>query len=163
MRDSVSKACQTLLGEPYFNDFWLLSMVRDNSFEEGNAGPHRRLIDRYKLAGVPVPLLDLLRRGINGNLATVLGRERSTLGPVLHNQGEGHDFYVGPDPFDPAGHGCVESKLAYECTYQSYYKRIGGDYRTKLANTRRIDPGGDLFLVVFFVEVPSLDYPAGRC
>ena len=161
MRDFIIDACRTLVESPEYNDFWVLSLARDNSFEEGARSlPQKRLIDRYERAGVPSPLVTQLRIGINGNLTAILQKQAPELGHIARNQGEGSDINIGSPGH--SGYGHVESKLAYECTLSKWYPIIASDYSRKLANLRSSHADAGLFLVVFFVECPTLDYPAGR-
>lgn len=153
---ALVQACRTLVSE--FNDFWVLSATTDNSFEEGVRAPAlKRSVASFERAGVPAYLLDQVRIGINGNLASILLRQSPHLGPVRRNPGEGQDIVAGLPGFERLA---VEVKLVYECTYPKYYAAVAHDWAKLEAACWSGCPAA-LSLAVFFVELPAFEYPEG--
>jgi hypothetical protein len=143
-----------------FDEFWILAALTDASYEEGErSSDFKRSIDRYAQAGAPEWLLKQLRNGINGNLRAVLERANPTLGRVIRNVGKGQDLSYDAWKYAPAA--SIEVKLVYDCTLPKYYPSVAADW-DKLASLRSKGFSGDLFLTVFFVQMPRYEYPAGR-
>ena len=158
MLNRVASACKALACD--FNDLWVCAGLTDWSYEEGDRNVHyARAIDSYAAAGAPAPLIDQMRRGINGTLADLLSRD-----PALHvkrNMGKGQDLIIEA----AVGHAMalVEVKLVYDCTFATYYPKVAADW-DKLLKRRDEGYAAGLFLVVFFVQFPQYQYAgaAGR-
>lgn len=52
-------------------------------------------------------------------------------------------------------------KQVYDLTYSKYYPAVAGD-RDKLLAERAAGTADDLLQVVFFLQLPNFQYPAGR-
>jgi hypothetical protein len=55
----------------------------------------------------------------------------------------------------------MESKQVYDLTLGKYYPKVGED-RDKLLALGSSMPGVGLYQVVWFIQLPAYDYPAGR-
>jgi hypothetical protein len=149
LREPLVEACRTLLRD--FNDVWVLSAITDYSFEEGNRSSHfANVVQSYVDSGVPAPLAAQMRKGINGNLAEVL----ASRGAVTRNKWKGQDLLLtGGDGTEAR----VEVKQVFDCTLARYYDSVAADLE-KLKGVRGRGFGGELFLVVFFVQLPNFRY-----
>jgi hypothetical protein len=95
-------------------------------------------------------LLQQMRRGINGNLWNFLNGK---FGGTGRNMGKGQDLIFAD---------CrVEVKQIHDCTFSKYYPAVGNDWR-KLAYIRSHGSVENLFLIVFFVQLPNYEYPVAE-
>ncbi|MDB5357027.1 MAG: hypothetical protein JWN24_3480 [Phycisphaerales bacterium] len=154
----VSESCIELASK--FNDFWVVSALTDGSYEEGERNAHfKRSIEARAEAGVPESLLGLLREGTNGNLKSILERRGPGVGKVVRTKGKGQDLAF--EKWENGAPAKIEVKLVYDCTLPKYYGSVAADW-DKLQEVRLRRFAGDLFLVVFFVQLPGFDYPSGQ-
>jgi hypothetical protein len=150
MISTVAAACEALLREPGFNDFWVVSALPDCSYEEGvRNSKFRRALGLYRDAEMEPELLDCAALGINGNLQKILERPQFDLGEVRRNQGKGQDLILD--------NARVEVKLLFDGTFRSYYDVVARDWE-KLGKVRASGHAGQLFLIVFFVQLPHRTY-----
>lgn len=108
---------------------------------------------------MPESILRCLGDGINGNLRSILQRLNSDLGHISRTKGEGQDLSYEAWPGGSATK--IEVKLVFDCTTSKYYSSVAADW-DKLALVRARGFAGDLFLVVFFVQLPKYRYPDGE-
>ena len=154
---TFASACKKLLDD--YNDFWVLAGVTDCSFEEGTrSDDFVKPCDSYADAGVTSPLLDQLRAGVNGNLATILS-EHCVAGSVVRNKWRGQDLHFQSSP--EAAVAFAEVKLVFDCTLPKFYDLVAHDW-DKLRAVQAGGFQGDLFLAVFFLQLPRHEYPGGR-
>jgi hypothetical protein len=155
--DTLTAACSKLLVD--YNDFWVLAGVTDCSFEEGTRShDFRAPCESYRNAGVSGALLDQLIAGVNGNLAAILANT-CVCGSVRRNKWKGQD--LGFQASKEAPEALAEVKLVFDCTLPRFYELVAADWH-KLVAVRQSGYSGDLFLAVFFLQMPRHDYPAGR-
>jgi len=142
-----------------FNDFWLLAALTERSFEEGDRNRvFRESVVSYENAGVTGPLISQLRGGINERLASAIQQTGLAADPVMRNPSKGSDL-----KFSTRNTGTpveIEVKMIYDMTFKKYYTSIVDDIR-KLEALRIAGFPGELFLIVFFIQLPGMDYPAG--
>jgi hypothetical protein len=153
----LAEGCRNLVSK--FTNFWVLAALTEASFEEGVRNQRfKRYVASYQSVGIPDELLTQLRLGTNGNLKLVLERQNTHFGNVTRTTGKGQDLSYFPS------HGNretkIEVKLVYDCTYAKYYNSVADDWN-KLVRVRNEGFTGDLFLVVFFTQLPCYDYPPG--
>lgn len=142
-----------------FADFWVLSGLTDCSFEEGDRnGAFKKPITSFENAGATPEVIRQMRQGVNGLLAELMGRANAA--EVVRNKWKGQDLsYRAAGADHPAS---VEVKLVFDCTKTKFFvDDVMHDWK-KLADQRAAGYVGDLFQVVFFLQLPRHDYPRGR-
>jgi hypothetical protein len=152
----VAEACKRTIER--HADFWLLAALTDYSFEEGRRNDDLehalRAIDE---AAGDTAASAKIRAGINSVL-----REELSVGEgvcsVDRNQSRSPDLWVRRTHGRSAA---IEVKLIYDLTYKKYYWATKDD-GPKLLALRAREPDVELYQVVFFVQLPALDYPGGR-
>lgn len=157
MFDTIRNACVYLTEQ--MNDFWLLAALSDWSYEEGIRGGRNkgfsRAVDSFEHVGVPDTIIQQLRAGINGNLASVLRSHgidvqcNPDCGPDLELQARGAS----------TDRALIEVKMLFDGTLHKYYSSVAAD-RDRLLNWR--SPKVKCVQAVFFTQLPCFDYPIGR-
>lgn len=159
MINVLQQACDRLLAE---HQFWILAGLTDRSFEEGERNAaFREAVDWYDGAGLPAPLSAKLRMGINVNLAHALRALDDPPPNIEHTStrsGKYPDVCYGHNADGSAT--IVEVKPAYDMTMPKWYPIIAADGE-KLINFRAQGHASHLLQVVFFLQLPNFDYPAG--
>lgn len=151
---SLCKCCQALCTG--FDDFWLLAGLTDRSYEDGvKKGGFPKAVDAYVAAGLTGKMLKQVCNGVNGNLLALLKDDPDVCDPVRRT-GEGQDLtFSNRQTGRPAS---VEVKLLFDCSQSKHYATTARDW-DKLEKVRASGTSGDLFLVVFFHQMPNYDYP----
>lgn len=164
----VQEACDAfILGSP---EFWLIAGAMDVSFEAGSNARFRHQIDILSSCGCPATAVARLLDGVNGNIARLIEAQHPELGPFHANAGRNGHFR--PDVWfgipNSLGETVVEIKAIYEMTMPKFYSLAGShcvaDDRAKLMAIRQAEQDfiGNLIQLVFFLELPNYDYPAGE-
>lgn len=157
----LSYACERLIEEQ--PDFWTLAGLTERSFEVGSAPKFSESLAHYRAAGVSEQLATTLAAGINRSLARMVEQCAPSVGAVRYNaanKGVIPDLCFGP--VGERSETIAEVKLVYDFTGADWYgeKGVTGD-ASKLRAMRREGFVGHLIQIVFFVQLPGLEYPAG--
>lgn len=155
MIDLLRRACESCLAS--HGEAWLLSALTDRSFEEGSRAPDFAESCRsMRDAGLPSAVLEDVAAGINARFERAI-RSLEPAATVLRNPSRVPDLEVCVG----SERACIESKQIYDLTMPKYYPKVAEDGR-KLREGASGVFEGELFQVVFFIQVPSFDYPRGR-
>jgi hypothetical protein len=165
MLSAICDVCDAILS--FDDDFWLVAMLTDWSFETAGSAKFRRAVRSFTEAGLPVQTAERLAKGVNGNFVELIESRHSHLKPVHGNRGHGKG--TRPDfRFGATGTGqevIGEIKVVYDLTIPAFYghkDRHGvADDRDKLLKIRAAGFAGHLFQIVFFAQLPNFDYPPG--
>jgi hypothetical protein len=154
---ALRDACLTVASE--FNEFWILAGLTDRSYEDGiKKRGFPNAVKRYTEAGVAGDLLLQLQNGVNGNLFDALQSEPLNKS-VVRRTGRGQDLTFTHASSDHTAK--IEVKLLFDCSYSKHYQSTADDW-DKLAKVRTSPSNDDLFLVVFFQQMPQYDYPGRK-
>ena len=119
MLESLINACKTLVGAPEYNNFWVLSLARDDGFKRVIGRPPRSGSSAGTSGQVfPSIYSPSCDSGSTEICSTVLRGQSPGPGHVgSATQAKAPTSSSGIPGF--SGFGLVESKLAYECTLRS--------------------------------------------
>jgi hypothetical protein len=154
----VTDACKSLLQQ---DSFWLIAGMSDTSFEVGNAASYADFVSACHRSILNESVLEQLRPGINGNLVRQLRKrtEGKKSGVIVSSpQARGPDILIRRDGDTAAK---MEVKQTWEFTLPKYYLEIAED-RNKLHSERASGFSGELFQIVFLLELPNYRYPEAR-
>lgn len=147
------ESCKTLLAN---DDFWLAAAVTDQAYEEGTRNREfRKSVEAYEKVGASESLLEVLNRGINGNLTATLNQSPLLTEPAVRNQSRVPDIQFSTATEE----AYVECKMLYDCAYSKQFRFKVPEDADKLRDHRA--EGRSLFQVVFFVQLPRYTYPSG--
>jgi len=153
--ESVKAACRRTIER--HRDFWLLAALTDQSFEEADHPHYRGAVARMTSCAPPVAAD--LRLGINGVLAAEIAAAPTELVCTHRNQAL-RPSRLRPDfrVVAPCGtHAALlQVKQFYDLTQGEKWRReIERDHA-------KYDDAHDVWRVVFFIQLPGLDYPEGK-
>lgn len=165
MLDVLRDCCEALLCLD--DGFWVTAALTGYSFETAGSVKFRRALRSFVDAGLRPRLAAQLTAGVNGNLASLLEQRHPHLEPFLPNRGRGRtrpDIRFGQP--GSAQEVIAEVKAVFDLTIPAFYghkdKHGVADDRDKLLAIRSEGFTGQLYQIVFFVQLPSFDCPVGE-
>jgi hypothetical protein len=156
MRDLIICAATQLLRDR--DSFWFWSSITDRGIEEGSRNRHlAESVATIRASGCDHAVCDEVAGGINAKLASIL----ESIGPsysIKTFPNRGRDIVIYATDGTPIA--AVEVKHVFDLTESKYYANVAAD-RDKLLGFRGEHPTTALFLIVYFVQLPGANYPAG--
>jgi hypothetical protein len=160
MLSLVRDCCEKFLS--FSDDFWLVALLTEWSFEVGNRRKFIRAVRSFSDARIAQSTTEKLGKGVNTNFVDLVEREYPHLAPVRRNRawrGIIPDFRFGPA--GTGGEVIGEIKALYDFTSLKFYSGPVAYDREKLLRNRSTKFAGYLFQVVFFTQLPGYNYPPG--
>lgn len=164
MLNLLRDCCEVLLRGD--DDFWVTAALTGCSYET-NGPEFCRVVRSLAPFGLPAGLSARLLKGVNGNLAALVETRHPHLHPFSPNKswrGIRPDLHFGTPGTN--GEVLAEEKGIHDLTEKKFYGGGGHSHcaandRNKLLKIRASGFQGQLFQIVFFLQLPEFERPAG--